>query len=204
MSDATRVLTAKVRISYAHVFEAVSMQEGQVPKFSVALLIDKSDTITLNRIKAAIEAAKEEGILKYSEKVQRLIKAKKPIPGNFKYPLHDGDVEREDNEEYAGKMYVNASNKRKPNVVGTEKDEGGQFEVLYDDEDFYSGCYGRATLNFFAFNNQSQGVGCSLENLQKLADGDRLGAARESAEDSFGRGEDDLLEDDLLGRDIAF
>lgn len=192
MSDNTRVLTAKVRFSYAHVFEAVSMQEGQVPKFSVALLINKSDTITLNRIKAAIEAAKEEGISKYSEKVQRLIKAKKSIPGNFKYPLHDGDEEREDNEEYADKMYINASNKHQPHIVGTAKDDEGLFEVLYDDDDFYSGCYGRATLNFFAFNNQSQGVGCSLENLQKLADGERLGAARESAEDAF-------RENDLIG-----
>ncbi len=190
MSDNTRVLTTKVRFSYAHVFEAVAISEGQTPKFSVALLIDKSDTITLNRIKEAVQAAKVEGISKYSKKIQELIKGKKNLPPNFKNPLHDGDVEREDNEEYEGKMYVSASNKRKPNIVGTEKDEGGQFEVLYDDEDFYSGCYGRATLNFFAFNNQSQGVGCSLENLQKIADGERLGGARESAEDAFGEDND--------------
>lgn len=191
MSDSTKVLTAKVRFSYAHVFEAVAISEGQTPKFSVSILIDKSDTITLGRINNAIEAAKVEGIAKYGEKLQKLIKAKKNLPPNFKNPLHDGDEEREDNEEYADKMYINASNKHQPHIVGTEKDEGGQFEVLYDDEDFYSGCYGRATLNFFAFNNQSQGVGCSLENLQKLADGERLGAARESAEDAFG--ENDLI-----------
>lgn len=191
MSDNTKVLTAKVRFSYAHVFEPKAIQEGQEPKYSVSILIDKSDTITLSRVNNAIEAAKVEGIAKYGEKLQKLIKSKKNLPPNFKNPLHDGDVEREDNEEYEGKMYVNANNKRKPNVVGTEKDEGGNFEVLYDDEDFYSGCYGRATLNFFAFNNQSQGVGCSLENLQKLADGERLGAPRESAEDAFG--ENDLI-----------
>lgn len=173
----TKVITGKVRFSYAHVFEAVAISEGSDPKFSVSLLIPKSDKKTIDKIKAAIDLALEEGKEKFGGK----------IPKQFKYPLRDGDAEREDDPVYAGHMFVNANSPRKPEIVDANLDP-----ILSKDE-FYSGCYGRASINFYAFNvNGSKGVACGLNNLQKLEDGERLGDGASSAEEDFGGDDDDL------------
>lgn len=56
-----KVITGKdTRWSYANVWEAKSINGG-TPKFSVSLIIPKSDTVTVQKIKAAIQAAYEEG-----------------------------------------------------------------------------------------------------------------------------------------------
>ena len=88
----TKVTTGKVRLSYAHVWEAHAMSEGQEPKYSVSVIIDKNDKDTLKAIKEATDQAKEEGKGKWNGK----------IPGNLKTPLRDGDVDRPDDEAYAG------------------------------------------------------------------------------------------------------
>jgi hypothetical protein len=172
----TKVITGKVRFSYAHVHEPKAIQEGQEPKYSVSILIDKSDKVTLGKIEAAIDAAMEEGKAKFGGK----------IPKNLKLPLRDGDEEREDDENYAGKMFVNAASKTKPGIVGPDR------EAIMSNDEFYSGCYGRASLNFYAYDVQSKGIACGLNNLQKLEDGPRLSGGS-SAEDDFAE------DDDLLG-----
>lgn len=181
----TLVVTGKVRFSYAHVFEPSSMEEGGDKKYSVALLIPKSDKETLKKIEAAIKAAAEEG--KNSKKFD----GKDPLKvKNFKWPLRDGDEEREDDDVYAGHMFLNASAKTKPGVV--DKD----LNPILDQADFYSGCYGRASINFYPFNTKgNMGVAAGLNNLQKLSDGEALGG-RSKAEDDFSEsfdGEDDDL-----------
>ena len=171
-----KVITGKVRFSYAHVFEPSAAQEGQEKKYSVSILIDKEDKSTLKKIEAAVEAAKQEGKTKFGGKV----------PGNLKLPLRDGDLEREDDPNYEGMMFVNATSKNKPGIV----DEN--LEPLMDKEEFYSGCYGRASVNFYPFNvSGNKGIACGLNNLQKTFEGDRLSGGP-SAEDDFGSA-DDLL-----------
>lgn len=166
----TKVITGKVRFSYANVFEPKAAQEGAEPKYSVSLIIDKNDKKTLKAIEKAIEAAIEAGKAKFGGK----------IPKNLKLPLRDGDEEREDDENYEGKMFVNASSSNKPGVVDED------LNPIMDREDFYSGCYGRASLNFYAFNvSGNKGVACGLNNLQFLEDGDRLSGGA-SAEEDFG------------------
>jgi len=176
----TKIITGKVRFSYAHLFKPQAMDEGQDPKYSVCLLIPKSDTTTINKIKAAVEAAKQAGLSSWGGK----------IPANLKLPLRDGDVERSDQPEYAGMYFVNATSKQKPGIVDAQLNE------VIDTTEVYSGCFGRASLNFFAFNKKgNRGVACGLNNVQKLADGEYLGG-RASAEEDFGSadgGEDDLL-----------
>lgn len=176
----TKVITGKVRFSYAHVFEPSAINDGQDKKYSVSILIPKKDKKTLAKIEAAVEAAMEDG------------KTKKwggKIPPNLKLPLRDGDEDRPDDEHYAGHMFVNANSARKPGLVDAELDP------IMDREEFYSGCYGRASVNFYAFDsNGSKGVACGLNNLQKLEDGERL-AGGVSAEVDFG---DEEEEDDLL------
>lgn len=176
-NQSTKVITGKCRLSYCHVFKPQAIDEGTEPKYSVCLLIPKSDKATLTKIKAAVEAAKQAGVAKFGGK----------IPANLKTPLRDGDEERSDQPEYAGCYFLNASSKTKPGVIDRNKDE------IMDSTEVYSGCYGRASLNFFAFNTAgNKGIACGLNNIQKLADGDYLGG-RSRAEDDFA---DDLGDDD--------
>lgn len=181
MSD-TKVITGLVRFSYAQVFEPKAVNEGDDPKYSVSILIPKKSKEMVKVIKAAIEAAAVAGKPKFKNKDPKKIK-------NFHWPLRDGDEEREDDPTYAGMYFVNASSKQKPQIVDKDRDP------ILDQEDFYSGCWGRASVNFYAFAvSGSNGVACGLNNLQKLKDDESL-TGRSSAADDFA---DDFEDDDLL------
>lgn len=172
----TKVITGKVRLSYAHLFKPQAIDDSQEPKYSACLLIPKSDKETIKKIKAAIEAAKQAGASKWGGK----------IPSNLKVPLRDGDEERaDDHPEYAGHYFINASSKQKPGIIDRQKNE------ILDSTGVYSGCYARASINFYAFNTAgNKGIACGLNNIQKWADGEYLGG-RTRAEDDFDEIEDD-------------
>lgn len=183
MAQSTKVVTGKVRFSYANIFKARSFGDNQPAKFSIVLLIDKNDKKTLDKINAAINTAIQEGISsKWNGKK----------PANLHLPLRDGDAERPDAPECAGKYFINCNSNNRPGIVDAELNE------IIDPDEVYSGCYGRASINFFAYNtNGNRGIGAGLNNIQKLADGDRLGGSKASAEDDFGDGfeDDDALSD---------
>jgi len=183
-AQVTKVITGKVRFSYVNVFKARSFQPGQEEKYSICLLIPKSDKDTLTKIKAAVEAAKKDGIAnKWGGK----------LPANLKLPLRDGAERSEEAEEYEGMYFLNANSNQKPGVIDNFRNE------ILDSTEVYSGCYGRASINFFAYNsNGSKGVAVGLNNIQKLSDGESLGGARQSAEDDFGDDYEDDSED-MLG-----
>lgn len=175
----TKVVTGEVRFSYVNVFEPKSIN-GSDEKYSVSLLIDKRDTKTIETIERAIEAAKQAGVAKFGGK----------IPPVLKLPLRDGDVERPDDENYAGKMFVNANCKTKPGLI-----EKNGMEII-DTTEFYSGCYGKASVTFYAFNsNGNKGIACGLNNIMKTRDGEPLGG-RSRAVDDFAN---DIEEDDIFG-----
>ena len=181
MENSTKVITGKVRFSYANVFEPTAMQDGQTPKYNVSIIISKSDTKTVEATKKAIEAAKEAGKSKIADKNGK-------IPVNLKTPLRDGDEERPDDPAYENSYFINANSERKPGIVDRD------LNPIMSRDDFYSGCYGRASINFYAFNVNSKGIACGLNNLQKLEDGERL-AGGSSAEEDFGG---DNAVDDLM------
>lgn len=159
---ATHVTTGLVRLSYAKIWkpEAVSDADGAEKKYSTAVLIDKADEATLEKINAAVEQAKQDG------------KTKKwggKIPAKLKLPLRDGDDEKPDMTEYADHFFLNASNKDKPVIIDRFK------EPITDESKVYSGCYARVMLNFYPFDaNGNRGVGVSLEAIQFVKDGERL------------------------------
>lgn len=83
-------------------------------------------------------------------------------------------------------MFFNCSNTRKPHVCVLDEDLGAVVETT-DIDDFYSGCYGALTAEFYPYNkNGNRGVAVSLGNVIKTRDGDRLSGASESADSSFG------------------
>lgn len=170
----TKVTTGEVRFSFPHVFQPHANQQNQEPKYSVTILIPKTDTATINAIQAAMQAAAQEGVSS---------KFNGQMPAMLKYPLHDGDGVRPNGEAFGeeckGCMVMTASSKQRPEVVDTN------LQTILNPAEIYAGCYGRVSLNFFPYNsNGNRGVGCGLNNVQKLRDGDPL-TSRTSAKEDF-------------------
>ena len=181
-----KVITGKdTRWSYCNVWEAKAINGG-TPKFSVSLLIPKSDTVTVKKIKDAIEAAYREGEAKLKGNGKSV-----PALSVIKTPLRDGDQERPDDPAYAGHYFLNANSATAPGIVDAD------CQPILTRSEVYSGVYGRASISFFAFNSSgNRGVACGLNNLQKIRDGEPLGG-RASAESDFSDF-DDEEDDDFL------
>lgn len=176
-STATKVIVP-CRFSYLHCWEPDSVNGGD-PKYSVSAIVPKSDTKTVEAIKAAIEQAKKDSVSKWGGK----------IPGNLKTPLRDGDIDRPDDEAYKGCYFFNANSRQAPQVVD------GKVQPVIDQSEVYSGCYGRISVTFYGYNsNGNRGIAAGLGNIQKLKDGEPLGGGRAKAGDDF----DTVEEEDFL------
>lgn len=175
----TKVITGvNTRLSYFNGWEPVSINGGQ-EKYSVSVLIPKTDTKTISAIEAAVDAAIEEGIAKFG--------GKKPNKAAIKLPLRDGDIERDD-EAYKGHYFVNANSLTPPQIVDKA------VRPILEREEVYSGCYARVSLSFYAFNsNGNKGVACGLGNIQKIKDGEPLGSRVSATEEFTSIDDDDFL-----------
>ena len=176
----TKVITGvNTRWSYVNAWEPKSINGG-APKYSVSLIIPKSDTKTVEKSQAAIQAAYEEGQGKLKGNGKSV-----PALSVLKTPLRDGDAERPDDEAYADSYFVNANSGTAPGIVDADRNP------IIDRSEVYSGVYGRASINFYAFNsNGNKGIACGLNNLQKIRDGEPLGG-KTRAEDDFATEDDD-------------
>ena len=187
LKNETKVITGKVRLSYANIFEPKSIN-GSDPKYSVSLIISKDDKQQVETIKKAINNAIEAGKTKLANKAGK-------ITANLKTPLRDGDEDRPDDEVYENSYFINANSTAAPMVVGLEKDSVSGKAIRLDETEVYSGCYARVSINFYAFNtNGNIGIACGLGNIQKIDDGERLGGGSSAEEDfEFEEAEDDFL-----------
>ena len=177
------VTGVNTRWSYVNAWEPKSINGG-APKYSVSLIIPKSDTKTVAKIKAAIDAAYKDGEAKLKGNSRTV-----PPLSAIKTPLRDGDIERPDDAAYAGSYFLNANSGTAPGIVDAD------CQPILERSEIYSGVYGRASISFYAFNsNGNRGIACSLNNLQKIRDGEHLGG-KASAEDDFAMDDDD---DDFL------
>lgn len=168
-SNKVKVITTKVRFAFPHVFTPHASEEGDEPKYSVAILIPKTDKELIAKINAAVEDCKKTNAAFFGGSVPKVLKG----------GLRDGDTERDTDRypEYAGHMFINANSYMKPDVVDAE------LNSILDKNEFYSGCYGRVSLTFYPFSGKSSGIACGLGNLQKLEDGEKLGGASSAAAD---------------------
>ena len=178
----TKVITGvKTRWSYANVWQAKSINGG-TPKYSVSLIIPKSDTKTVTAVKNAIQAAYDEGQSKLKGNSKSV-----PALTAIKTPLRDGDAERPDDEAYKDCYFINANSATAPGIVDAARNP------IIEHSEVYSGVYGRASINFYAFNsNGNKGIACGLNNLQKISDGEPLGG-KTRAEDDFADEDEDFL-----------
>ena len=174
--NATKVIIP-CRFSYFNGWEPTSVNGGD-PKYSVSAIIPKSDTASIEAIKAAIEQAKKDSIGKWGGK----------IPANLKLPLRDGDIDRPDDEAYAGCYFFNANSRQAPQIVDKK------VQPILDQSEVYSGCYGRISVTFYGYNsNGNRGIAAGLGNIQKLKDGEPLGSRSNAAEDFDTVEDDDFL-----------
>ena len=115
MTNPTKIITGvNTRWSYANVWDPKSINGG-TPKYSVSLIIPKSDTVTYNKIKAAIQAAYEEGQSKLKGNGKSV-----PALSIIKTPLRDGDLERPDDPNYANSWFINANSGTAPGIVDAD------------------------------------------------------------------------------------
>lgn len=185
----TKVVTGKVRFSFCNIFEPKASDDGGEPKYSLTILIPKSDTVTLGQIKAAMSETREAFCKKNGASA---------LPANPINPLHDGDgVKPSSGEPYGPECkgcYVMAlSSKQKPVIVDNFRNP------ITDPGEVYSGCYGRVAVNFYGYSNKKKGIGAGLQSVQKLHDGDPLGGSRGSADD-FDDDYSDIGDDDDFAR----
>lgn len=179
----TKVITGvNTRWSYVNAWEPKSINGG-APKYSVSLIIPKSDTKTIEKIQAAIQAAYDEGQGKLKGNGKSV-----PALSVLKTPLRDGDAERPDDEAYADSYFINANSGTAPGIVDADR------QPILERSEVYSGVYGRASINFYAFNsNGNKGIACGLNNLQKIKDGEPLGGKSRAEDDFDTEEEDDFL-----------
>lgn len=179
----TKVTTGKVRFSYVNVFTPRAAQAGQTPKYSVTLLISKKDKTTL----AKIMAAQEEAVRVYS--------AKHPgakIPKNPNTTLYDGDGTRPSGDDFGpeckGCMVITVSSNNKPVIVDADK------QPILDSSEVYSGCYGKAVINFYYYDTAgNKGITAGLNGVMKLEDGEPLAGSVVTDSDWDDDDEDDDL-----------
>lgn len=177
-NPATKVILKGIRFSYAHLFTPTAVEGSDNKKYNVSLLIKKNHP-QIKEIKKAIQAAIAGGHPKWKGKT----------PAKLKLPLRDGDEDRPDNPEYAGHYFLGANSNIRPKVVDRDLNEIGP-------DDFKSGDYGMAAINFYTFSAAgNNGVACGLNNVRKMKDGEAL-AGGSTPEEDFGGIEDDDDESD--------
>lgn len=179
MANITNVTTNEVRLSYVHLFKPYAYMPGQEEKFSVTVLVPKTDTDTMGRINAVIEAAKARGVAD---------KWNGQCPPIIPTPVYDGDGVRPSDgmafgPECKGHWVFTASAKidYPPEVV----DINGN--PIINQSEVYSGMYGRVNVSFYPYSfGGKKGIGCGLGPVQKTRDGEALGGSMPKAASVFG------------------
>ena len=183
---ATKVTTGKVRFSFCNLFEAKAPQGGGDPKYSVTLLIPKSDKVTMSKIQAAMAEAREN----FCSRNGANALPQKPVN-----TLHDGDGIRDNGDSYCpeckGCYVITVSSKQKPVILDSFGNE------ITDPTEVYSGCYGRAVINFYGYNTAGKkGISAGLLGVKKLHDGEPFGTTCSASDFDDGWTDEEGADDD--------
>ena len=178
-NDPMKVLTGECRLSYCNLTTPRAAQQGGEPKYSVTLLIPKTDVATKADIDAAIQAAANEALAKVWNGAR---------PPQLRAPIYDGDGVRPSGvpfgDECKGHWVMTASTKNKPQVVGMDN-----INCELAPSDIYSGMFARVTIRFFGYSNSgNKGIGCGLGNVMKTRDGEALAGSASASVDFAGVG----------------
>ena len=175
MAEVKRYLTPAFRLSFPALFQAESY-DGGPPRYGLSAVwtpgkFNEKDKKLWAALRAALDA----------ESKSRFKKAWKDLPANVKRGLRDG-AERADMEGYgAGTVFASLTTKMRPGVVDQSRNKIAPEEG--NDDEIYPGCYCRATVTVYSYDNKGKGVALGLMNVQKVADGDRLDSRTDAAGD---------------------
>jgi hypothetical protein len=192
----TKCLIGEARMNFAHVFTPDSFDDKSEPKYSVVLSFPKSDKKLYATIEAAINECAEKAKAKHGGALPRkfsIIEIKDGEDWDPKYNLEDFYT-------------IKATSSFKPEVVKKAKVMGKvQLVPITDEEEFYSGCYGYASVSFYEFGGDkspNKGITCALNSVLKSRDGERLGEGGGSVEtdyaDVMNDIEDPFEDDDVI------
>lgn len=164
-----------VRIAFCqNLFKPGAFQEGQEKKYSATFLVDKKDTEQLKKINDAIKAAAD---AKWGAKAKTVLDQ---IIKGGKVCLRDGE-DKEQYEGFSDCMYIPASSKVKPLVIGRTREE-----LTEDSGKPYPGCYVNCKLSIWAMDNQfGKRINCTLVAVQFAKDGDAFGGMSVAKADDF-------------------
>ncbi|MDK2563939.1 DUF2815 family protein [Romboutsia sedimentorum] len=172
-----KVITGKIRMNYTNLFTPKKLEESDELRYSLSILIPKHDIETIEKINESIFNAKQKGLTIWKE-----------VSDEIKTPLRDGDLEKGDNQIYKNHYFLNATSKYKPGIVDKSLNE------VKNQSEIYAGCYGRVSINFYPFyKNGICGIGCGINNVQKISDGDLI-ITNSRPEDDFSI----ILDEDIL------
>jgi len=165
-SNKIKFVTGKVRFSFPNVFEPAETLNGAL-KYSAMILIPKTDKETIARFNKAFDECKSTNAAYFGGSVPKILKG----------GLRDGATERED-ETFADYYFINASSNEKPGIVDAD------LNPIMDKNEFYSGCYGRASITLYPYDvSGSKGIAAGLNNVMKSEDGEKFGGASSAAAD---------------------
>ena len=170
----TKVTTTEFRVAFPAVFRPKHNDLSNKDEYSVVALFPKGTDLS------ALKAAAQEAAKK---------KWPKDMPKNLKSPFRDqadrAKVDEQTGKETlpqgyeAGAIYLNLKSAQRPGVVDQKMNE------IIDESDFYGGCWARASINAYAYDQKgNRGVAFGLNNLQKLKDDDAFGN-RSKPQDDF-------------------
>lgn len=187
----TKCLIGEARMNFAHVFTPDSFDDKSEPKYSVVLSFPKTDKDLYKKIQAAIDECAEKAKAQYGGALPKkfnIIEIQDGADWDEKFNLEDSYI-------------IKASSSYKPEVAKKVVFQGkAALAYLGDEKDFYSGCYGYASVSFYKYDTGvSKGITCGLNSLLKTRDGERLGTGSGSAETDFAGILDDIedpFEDD--------
>lgn len=185
----TEVVTGKVRFSFLNVFTPKAPQNGGEPKYSVTLLIPKSDKATMQKIQAAMAAARESFCARNGQNA---------LPAKPQHTLYDGDGTRRNGEEFGPEckgcyvITVSCKADQRPGVYDAFRND------ITDPAEIKSGDYGRAHINFYGYNTQgNKGISAGLLGVQKLCDGEPFGMVASASAFDDGYADQDAGDDFL-------
>lgn len=168
------VISPEFRVSYPNIFEPKLNQLSKKLEFSMVALFKKGQDIKSLEEKV-LEALKEkwgEGKITKTGNQYQYTNAKSTF--NIRLPFRDqGDRIKDGNlpgGHEAGAIYLNLKSNKKPGLVDQT------LQDIIDPNMFYAGCYARAALTPFAYDQAgNKGVSFGLGAVQKVKEGEPLG-----------------------------
>ena len=172
----TNVTTGKVRFSFVNIFTPKAFQEGGEAKYSLTIIIPKTDVATISKLQAAVEAAKIKGLSeKFGGKMPAIFDGKfggTTVRDADFDKNQSGDLIVSEHPEAKGCYIMHVASKNAPGVIDENK------QGVIDPKKVYSGCYGRVNITFYPYNsNGKKGISAGLNHVQFLEDGEPLGSS---------------------------